>query len=534
MDYSLSGLFIGLAAYTFLTGAAGCSDHARIHRLLVLGRSGRHTNRPESSLARNIVLLVTAVITVAPLAVTYLTNPAVWSHRTAEVTVLRDIRAQGSLQPLLLNVVDVLKSFHQWGDTNGLQNLPGEPMMDPLTGVFFGVGVAYSLFRWRDHRSVLLLLWTLVGMAGSCTQSARSVPAESSCTSRPASCSPDCRDRPRPERPPPSRFPAASFSTSQGPMAIQRLRRGVCRPGTCHCRRVGKPGLFRSAGESEAVLRMYPLARTAVAHETVAAGLRAGDTVYLWHGYTDDAQLRFLVYGVYKTMFGRNSLLDLPYHFLDPAWDLPLVPDGRDALILFDPSGTLSDQARVLYPGAQVDLVRFSDSTLLYLRIRVPAAQIAELEGLVRTITFVDGAGANSGGPQTSNSPNERTWPGSRRDGVLRIEQDGEYSLVGEGGLQIVLDNAPWSGRRYLGRGTYALNLTWEAGADSAGPGLQLANPDSLTQAVPARALMHLRTPPQGLHAAYYPNTAWQGLPVFTQTTPILDLGWPYPPSGGR
>ena len=46
---------------------------------------------------------------------------ALHSHLT-EVSVTNDIRSRGSLQPLLQNIGDTLRFFHQAGDQNGRQD----------------------------------------------------------------------------------------------------------------------------------------------------------------------------------------------------------------------------------------------------------------------------------------------------------------------------------------------------------------------------------------------------------------------------
>lgn len=53
----------------------------------------------------------------------------------------------------------VLGMWHARGDANGRHNLPGAPMLDPLSGALFAVGTGLTIARWRDRRSLLLLGW---------------------------------------------------------------------------------------------------------------------------------------------------------------------------------------------------------------------------------------------------------------------------------------------------------------------------------------------------------------------------------------
>jgi hypothetical protein len=67
------------------------------------------------------------------------------------------------LQKLRSNVAKHLRMFHIAGDRNGRHNLSGAPMLDPILGWLFAVGVLWSLVRIADSRMTLLLLW-LAGM----------------------------------------------------------------------------------------------------------------------------------------------------------------------------------------------------------------------------------------------------------------------------------------------------------------------------------------------------------------------------------
>jgi hypothetical protein len=50
-----------------------------------------------------------------------------------------------------------LGMFNYQGDQNARHNLPGAPMLDPLSGVLFLLGLGLALRRWRDARNVVML-----------------------------------------------------------------------------------------------------------------------------------------------------------------------------------------------------------------------------------------------------------------------------------------------------------------------------------------------------------------------------------------
>lgn len=53
------------------------------------------------------------------------------------------------LQKRWLRQVETARIFHHWGDAEQAYNLPGEPMLDPATGVLFTAGLFFCLLYWR-------------------------------------------------------------------------------------------------------------------------------------------------------------------------------------------------------------------------------------------------------------------------------------------------------------------------------------------------------------------------------------------------
>ena len=65
----------------------------------------------------------------------------------------------GSLRPLLDNLLKTLGSLHLRGDPSSLNNLPGAPLLDPVTGVLVLVGVAWALLSPREPVARLVLIF---------------------------------------------------------------------------------------------------------------------------------------------------------------------------------------------------------------------------------------------------------------------------------------------------------------------------------------------------------------------------------------
>ena len=55
--------------------------------------------------------------------------------------------------------------FNFQGDFNGRHNLPGKPMLDPITGTLMVLGVGLSLWRIRNPKFLLILTWFFLMLA---------------------------------------------------------------------------------------------------------------------------------------------------------------------------------------------------------------------------------------------------------------------------------------------------------------------------------------------------------------------------------
>ncbi len=84
--------------------------------------------------------------------------------RLAELAVpLRELRA-GNPRPLLESTWTTLGMFHATGDSEWLYNVPHRPVFNLLGGALLWAGVALCLYRWRQPRYFLLLLWLGLGL----------------------------------------------------------------------------------------------------------------------------------------------------------------------------------------------------------------------------------------------------------------------------------------------------------------------------------------------------------------------------------
>jgi len=160
LDYVFAGLVFGLGFHTYIG-----------YRIfpLIIGVYLLHVFLSRRELIRGhlrglAAFALAAFLTLSPLVLYAVQRPSIFLRRTEAASVQQDIEREGSYQPLLENVRKSLLMYNHEGDPRARHNLPHEPMLDALSAMFFGLGLGYSLLRWRHHRYFLLLAWLFLGL----------------------------------------------------------------------------------------------------------------------------------------------------------------------------------------------------------------------------------------------------------------------------------------------------------------------------------------------------------------------------------
>ena len=109
-------------------------------------------------------LAVVALVIAAPLIRYSFVDSGAFNQRVATTSVLTGKSPAEARDALLENIRRHLLMFHVKGDPNGRHNLPGAPMLDPVTGGLFALGLVFAISRARRPEYALLVGWLALAL----------------------------------------------------------------------------------------------------------------------------------------------------------------------------------------------------------------------------------------------------------------------------------------------------------------------------------------------------------------------------------
>lgn len=157
--FLLAGFFLGVSLYSY-RGARLLPPFF----LLFLGyRIATDKKFRQIHLGNSELLLVVAFLLFLPLGIYGLYHPDIFFAREMHISIFNPQWERGSpLQAFATALVKTMGMFNFIGDPEFGRNPAHRPLLDPLTSVFFLIGLLVALMRWRDSRYFYLLLWFLV------------------------------------------------------------------------------------------------------------------------------------------------------------------------------------------------------------------------------------------------------------------------------------------------------------------------------------------------------------------------------------
>jgi len=154
INWLLAGLFLGLSLYTYMSARVLPTVLIAFLAYLLLV-----SPPPRIPWVNLFTFLLTAILVSAPLVAWLGTHPGA-EYRVAEVREPLDRLLAGDPSLVWQNLVANLNSFTFAGDPWPRQNIPGRPVFaDPVGAALFYAGLLIALWRWRNPRYGLLLIW---------------------------------------------------------------------------------------------------------------------------------------------------------------------------------------------------------------------------------------------------------------------------------------------------------------------------------------------------------------------------------------
>lgn len=478
--------------------------------------------RPGPQFWLGLAAMALAALVVAGPIVKYAhERPESYFARVQNTSLLAGKSADERIPALSQNLRKHLLMFNVKGDPNGRHNLPGEPMLDPITGALLVLGIALSLMRWRQPFSLLLLLWFTIALMGGvlsldfeAPQSLRSIAA----------------------------LPAVYLLAVIPLHALnQEWAAGGGRyfPGAA----VGMIALllapsafynldtyFRRQAQDFASWNAFSTSETLTARYLNA--LDPDARAYVISLYDQHPTVRFLAQDVSR------------YTRLETTAFLPIVePSGAELALIMDAErGDLFQQAVHVYPNAVYEEVRppFGGPAVLYY-VEVPAEARMQQQGF--TGTYVPVADRDEAVVQ-KDSEIDFTWPDDAPlslpftvewRGVLAAETYGPYQfgLTAPGDANLYVDEYPVitleqgtdrGGSRavVLPRGLHQVRVTADGGEGAMR--LLWRTPDRETEVVPGWTVFGPPVTNNGLLGRYYANEDWAGDPAMEQIDSRFDM----------
>ncbi|TAK32112.1 MAG: hypothetical protein EPO21_15925 [Chloroflexota bacterium] len=507
-DFILAGLAMGLALHGYYA-----SVMVPVLALLFIGHKAVFEGwRPNSQRVRCVVLmLITIAIVYSPLLLYAKDYPQEFFQRQSTVLVFNGKTTEESISAVLETTRKHLLMFSYSGDNNGRHNLPGAPMLDPITSALAILGLGYSLLRLHRSRYFLLVAWFfamlmpgILSLDFEAPQSYRDIGV----------------------------IPAVYLLVGVALFQIWRLGQwALGRPfrlvfpvalaGVAIVVGYINLNLYFGRQMSDFVVwSSFSAVEARVA--TILATKGRGKDNYVSPGFQGHPTLRFLASNAPTKPFQPQDVL--------PLRDQP----ARDALLLLDPSyAYIMPIVKGFYPRAQIREEQGPQGQPILYSALVSAADAAEIFGL--DASYYKGSDF-AGGPalrrrdQTTSfdwrqpplpMPFSAEWTGNI---LIPAYDTYQFALETGGWAELTVDGRPLlesSASRLeesvtLAKGLHAIRL--RARVDQAGSLKLLWSSKNIPrQEVPANSLFASRVPNNGLIGYYYRNGDFSGTPAFAQ-----------------
>lgn len=516
LDFTLAGVAVGLGL---------CFYSAFQLFLVVLAIFGLVVAWQERANWRTLwagvaISAVAAMLVIAPLVKYVMAKPESYFARVQTTSLFTDKAPEERYPALWANTSKHLLMFNVRGDPNGRHNLPGEPMLDWVSGGLMVVGLATCLRRGVAPRYLIVPVWLAVGLLGGilsldfeAPQSLRAVgalPAALLCAALPVSLL--AREW---------RSGAGRYFPNAGLWilgALLLLPAGVLNLHTYFVRQASDFASWNAHSTPETI---------------AARVLRDADPAmekYVISLFDGHPTVRFLAGGTNYKRVETNAML-------------PLLGDmsGGMMLVLDAERQEIYQEARRIYATGNFEEIRppFGGPAVVFVTQLRPE-DLQSVEGLLGTYGRDEGDAAQVRKDLTidfqwpADAPMELPFVADWQ-GVLATNSYGPYQFFVQApgevtlwiGESVVLEGDA-SQREGLGggimmaRGHHTIHLRATGGEGRVR--LAWQPPDGPPATIPAWALYVPPVQSNGLLGKYFANGNWEGEPAFAQIDPRLSM----------
>jgi hypothetical protein len=432
------------------------------------------------------VTIVTVLVFAQPLGLTAIFQPDRLFGRVEQTSIFsQDLQGRPVIDVMRDSAVRHIGMFVGLGDRNGRHNLPGAPMLDPVTGALFISGLLIGVLGIRKPENTFGFL--LIGF--SLSAGVLTVPSEAPQGLRAIGA-----------------IPAVGYFAA---LSADILRQGL----VALLRWLGASGrMLREATVVGALALGAPM--LIINYDIYFNQMRHDYRVWSMYSTDETVAARYLqsvppdvqvwaspntALGLNATYLNRERVSQV--NRLDVPASLPIrTAPGAPLLLLFARDQDLYlDEARRLYPNARVEELHVSDfdvvppseaeDALLY-AVHLTPQDVASVQGL------------------------------ENGEGILYAPRYGEYTFFAPTDAIVTVDGVPYAAEEFrmtLAQGNHALRiqppdsvLRWLV------PGAEVAD------FIPPSAFYRPFVGVRGLLASYYPNAEWGGEPTMVRLEPFV------------
>lgn len=492
----------------------------------------RETNRRyvQSMWQQWLMAGVALVIVLTPVIQYAIRNNREFFSRTATTSIFEHRAEPDLAKAYWNNLTRHLEMFNVRGDNNGRHNLPGAPMLDPVTGALFLLGIVLAVRRIREPSNLLMLLLFVIALHGGilsldfeAPQSLRSIGVIPALVYFITLALATVADILLPS----ARRASYKVPAPQPIWFSRRIRLASTSIGVLvvlvYVSYLNLDLFFDKQKNDPSAWAQSSTPQTIVAKEMNR--LAADNDFVVTALYSDSPTVRFLA----GSVTNRQS------------WTVtdrfPLVRDPARGVVLFFDERLISAyrEAQRLYPNAKFQELRppgGGDGIVLWQVTLTPedlrGAQGVdvryyrgkEIQGPVVKQEVLSQAAVD----WTQSQPGPEPFTAEMQS-TLVVQEYGEYrfSLSGNGSSKLWIDENPVGDLPILlARGAHALRL--RVGGGTKKVALEWRTPRSThAQPVPAVNLFRPPVTNNGLLGTYYPTADWNGAPAFAQIDPELN-----------